>query len=77
MQEQHFVYILYCNDGFYYVGLTDDLEKDFRAHTEGGHEFTTARIPVEMVYYEIIPSLQDAKNRQQQLRKWSRTKKKA
>ncbi|HEX5150871.1 MAG TPA: 5-(carboxyamino)imidazole ribonucleotide synthase [Parafilimonas sp.] len=77
MQEQYFVYILYCNDGFYYVGLTTDLITDFNAHNNGKYEFTCTRTPVKMMYYEIIPSLHHAKNRQQQFRGWSRAKKKA
>jgi 5-(carboxyamino)imidazole ribonucleotide synthase len=77
MQEQYFVYILFCNDGFYYIGLTDDLIKDFNAHNDGAYEFTSARTPVKMMYYEVIPSLQEAKKRQQQFRGWSRSKKKA
>jgi predicted GIY-YIG superfamily endonuclease len=77
MQEQYFVYILYCNDGFYYVGVTDDLIKDFQAHNGGKYEFTSPRTPLKMMYYEIIPSLEDAKSRQQQFRGWSKAKKKA
>jgi 5-(carboxyamino)imidazole ribonucleotide synthase len=77
MQEKYFVYILHCNDGFYYIGLTDDLIKDFTAHNEGRYEFTMIRTPVEMMYYEVIPSLEDAQKRKKQLQGWSRAKKKA
>jgi 5-(carboxyamino)imidazole ribonucleotide synthase len=77
MQEHYFVYILQCSDGFYYVGLTNDLIKDFIAHNDGKYEFTNIRTPVQMMYYEIIPSLFDAQKRQQQFRGWSREKKKA
>jgi len=77
MQEQYFVYIVYCNDGLYDVGPTNDLIKDFKAHNNGKYEFTCTRTPVKMIYYEIIPSIQDAKNRQRQFRGWSRAKKKA
>lgn len=45
MQEHYFVYILQCNDGFYYVGLTNDFIKDFIAHNEGNYEFTNIRTP--------------------------------
>ncbi len=77
MQEQYFVYILKCNDGVYYIGLANDLIKDFNAHNNGVYEFTNVRTPVEMMYYEVIPSFADAQKRQQQLRGWSRAKKKA
>ena len=38
-----FCVYLQCNDGFYYIGLTDDLLKDFIAHSEGGMNLHLAR----------------------------------
>lgn len=77
MQEHYFVYILKCSDGAYYIGLAKDLLNDFQLHNEGFFEFTNIRTPVEMMYYEVIATMPDAIRRQQQLRGWSRAKKKA
>lgn len=35
MEKQWFVYILECEDGSYYTGVTNDLDKRMKAHTEG------------------------------------------
>jgi 5-(carboxyamino)imidazole ribonucleotide synthase len=77
MQEPYFVYILKCCDDAYFIGLSNDLLKDFKLHNKGIYEFTNIRTPVEMMYYEVIPCLPDAIKRQQQLRGWTRAKKKA
>jgi 5-(carboxyamino)imidazole ribonucleotide synthase len=79
MQQQYFVYILLCNDYSYYVGLTDDLLREFEEHRQGTNfnVYTFNRRPVELKYYETIPFLNDAKQRALQLKGWSRAKKKA
>jgi putative endonuclease len=35
MEKQWFVYILECQDGSFYTGVTNDLDKRMKAHTEG------------------------------------------
>ena len=35
MEKQWFVYILECQDGSYYTGVTNDLDKRMKAHAEG------------------------------------------
>ncbi len=60
MQEPYFVYILKCCDDAYFIGLSNDLLKDFKLHNEGTYGFTNIRTPVEMMYYEVIPCLPDA-----------------
>lgn len=51
-----FVYILECNDGTYYTGITNDLEKRILAHNKGqGAKYTKTRLPVRlMVSFEAI-----------------------
>jgi len=51
-----FVYILECNDGTYYTGITNDLEKRILAHNNGtGAKYTRVRRPVRlMVSFEAI-----------------------
>ncbi len=31
----YYVYIIQCNDGFYYTGVTNDVDKRVRQHNEG------------------------------------------
>ena len=43
------MYMLKCNDGSYYIGHTDDLDKRMSEHNLGSYEgYTSARRPVEL-----------------------------
>lgn len=35
MKKQWYVYLLECNDGSYYTGITNDVDKRMKAHAEG------------------------------------------
>ena len=78
-QEAFYVYILFCNDESYYTGLTDDLMKRFEEHVNGQYEncYTIKRRPLILKYYETIPFLKDAIEREKQIKGWSKAKKKA
>lgn len=72
------VYILRCADGSLYVGHTSDLQARERTHNEGrGGSFTAARRPVTLVYSESLPSLEAARAREAQLKRWSALTKEA
>lgn len=78
-QEAFYVYIILCNDESYYTGLTDDLMRRFEEHVNGTYEscYTFKRRPLILKYYETIPFLKDAVERERQLKGWSKAKKKA
>jgi putative endonuclease len=70
------VYILRCGDGSLYVGLTSDLDARERTHNEGrGGAYTALRRPVKVVYSEEFMTLNDARQRERQLKRWSGMKK--
>jgi predicted GIY-YIG superfamily endonuclease len=72
------VYILRCGDNSLYVGSTSDIDERVRAHAEGrGGSHTAARRPVRLVYQEELPTLHDARKREQQIKRWSGRKKSA
>ena len=51
----NYVYILRCNDDSLYTGWTNNLEKRIKAHSDGkGAKYTRARVPVELVYFEVF-----------------------
>src|SRR6266700_4461522 len=79
LQQPYFVYILLCNDKSYYVGLTNDVLRRFDEHQAGQYEtcYTFKRRPLQLMYYETIPFLEDAVQRELQLKRWSGNKKKA
>jgi predicted GIY-YIG superfamily endonuclease len=78
-QDSYYVYILLCSDDSYYVGLTNDLIKRFKEHATGVYEkcYTYRKRPLDLKYYEMIPFLQDALDREKQLKGWTKVKKKA
>ncbi len=78
-QESYYVYIIRCNDGTYYTGLTNNLVKRFQEHVTGLYDtcYTYTRRPLVLKYYEIIPFLEDAVKRELQVKGWSKAKKKA
>jgi predicted GIY-YIG superfamily endonuclease len=72
------LYILRCADGSYYTGSTNDLPLRMAQHQAGdGGAYTSARLPVELVYSQDFPSEHQAFIRERQVKGWSRAKKAA
>lgn len=45
------VYILQCDDGTYYTGYTNDIEKRIEIHNSGhGAKYLRGKLPVQLVY---------------------------
>ena len=74
-----YIYVILCNDDSYYTGVTDDLMRRFDEHLNGVYEtcYTFKRRPLILQYYETIPFLKDAIERERQIKGWSKAKKKA
>lgn len=73
-----FVYIIECEDGFYYTGTTYNLEKRLEQHRSGkGSKFTSKHGFKELKYFEEFDNLIEARNREAQLKDFSRKKKEA
>jgi predicted GIY-YIG superfamily endonuclease len=78
MLSMHYVYILRCADGSYYVGSTWNLEKRIEEHSAGIYQgYTSRRLPVELVWSCDFSSEHDAFLVERQLKGWSRAKKEA
>lgn len=74
--QMHYTYMLRCADGTFYTGYTNDLDKRLKAHNEGtGAKYTRLRRPVELVYYEIYKSKEDAMSREALIKQLSRKEK--
>ncbi len=73
----YFIYILKCSDTTYYTGVTSDIEKRIFEHQNGVHReaYTFTRRPVELVYSESYDKIEDAIQREKQVKDWSRKKK--
>ncbi|NQU75804.1 MAG: GIY-YIG nuclease family protein [Planctomycetes bacterium] len=77
-QQQFFIYILKCADDAYYVGSTTDVPTRLESHNAGrGPRFTACRRPVTLIYSESFGTMEQARQREIQIKKWSRAKKEA
>lgn len=74
-----FVYILSCNDGTLYTGITTDLDRRLQEHNTGkaGARYTRARRPVRLVYSEKVGSRSEAARREYRIRRLPAAQKRA
>ncbi len=76
--SRSWLYILECSDGSFYTGNTSNLEARIYQHNIGeGGSYTKGRLPVKLVYCQYLSSKEDAYLDEQQIKGWSREKKKA
>lgn len=73
----YYVYILKCDDAFFYVGLTTNLDKRVIQHQKHQSTHTKRYDKMRLVYSEALNKRIDAEKRENQLKGWSRDKKKA
>ena len=74
------LYILRCADGSYYTGLTRrTVEERVSEHAQGLVEgcYTAGRLPVELVFNEYYPRVDEAVAAERRVKGWSRVKKEA
>lgn len=72
------MYILKCYDESLYTGSTKDLEARVYDHQNGkGSNYTSKRLPVELVYVEEYDRIDEAFAREHQIKKWTKKKKEA
>ena len=72
------VYVVECNDGSLYTGVTTDIDRRLREHNgdKKGSKYTRSRRPVRLVYAEEQCSRSTAQKRESEIKKMSRKKKK-
>lgn len=76
--EQWVVYILACNDGTLYTGITNDLDSRVAVHNKGcGARYTrpASRRPVRVVYSRLCGSQSAAATEESRIKNMSRTNK--
>jgi len=68
-KEAYFVYVLECEDGSIYKGVTSDLNKRINDHLAGiGAEWTKAHRPIALIHYEEFKSEKEAVEREKYLK---------
>jgi predicted GIY-YIG superfamily endonuclease len=71
-----YVYILECNNGTYYTGMTYKVELRYDQHLSGLGGAYTARHGVKrLAYMEEHEDLMSARVRERQIKDWSQEKK--
>jgi putative endonuclease len=71
-----FVYLLKCSDNSLYCGITNNLNKRINTHNKGlGAKYTKYRLPVSLMYYEVLESKSDALKREYQIKQLTRQEK--
>lgn len=72
----NYTYLLRCADGTLYCGWTNRLEERVQAHNEGkGAKYTKCRRPVELAYYEVFETKQEAMRREAAIKRLTREEK--
>ena len=76
--KQSWIYILKCSDGSYYTGCTTNLEQRIHEHYFRKYDnYTSTRLPVELVYSQQFANVNDAVTAERQIKGWNRKKKEA
>lgn len=71
-----FTYIIECQNGDLYTGITDNVERRFTEHVQGkGGKFTRDIGAIKVLYKERFPSKEEARKREVQIKGWTRRKK--
>ena len=74
----YYVYLLECENGSLYTGITTDTERRFKEHIEGtGGHFTRAHKAKRIIYTEEHPDRSSATKRESEIKSWPRGKKDA
>ena len=73
-----YVYLLRCDDGSLYCGITTDLDRRVEEHNRGrGSKYTRGRTPVELVYSETVENRGAASKREYEIKHLDRAGKEA
>ena len=73
MERNWKLYILRCNDGSLYTGITVDVAHRFAMHQSGkGAKYTRGRGPLELVYTEECGTHSEALQREIAIKRLSR-----
>mgnify|MGYP005829858383 CR=1 FL=1 len=72
-----FLYVVHCNDGTLYTGVTTDVSRRIREHNTGsrGAKYTQARRPVRLVYCIGFDNRSSAQKAEYKFKKLTRMKK--
>ena len=75
--KTYYIYILECNDGLLYTGITNDISRRFEEHQKGrnSNSFTYKRRPLKLIFYQNFNDIKQAIYFEKKIKKWSAKKK--
>jgi putative endonuclease len=75
--KTYYVYIVECSDKSYYTGVTNDVERRIMEHNRGEDitAYTFRKRPVKLVWFEYYNDINQAIEKEKQIKGWSRMKK--
>lgn len=77
-EKANYTYLLLCSDGSLYCGWTNDLVKRLAAHNAGtGGRYTRSRRPVELAWYTVSETKQQAMRLEARIKQLRRSQKEA
>ncbi len=72
MNKKYYVYLILTDNGSYYCGYTDNLEKRFQKHINGkGAKYTRMHKPVEISWYKEFKTKSEAIKYENEIKKLS------
>jgi putative endonuclease len=74
--KPYYVYVLKCNDGTFYTGITVNINNRMRDHQRGvGSKYTRTRTPVGLAYVVKSPNRSEASRLECRIKRLSREEK--
>jgi len=71
-----YFYLARCSDDSLYSGSCKDLIEREKKHNDGkGAKYTRSRRPIKMIYHEEFETLSEAKKREAEVKKMSKSEK--
>jgi len=73
---EYSVYIVKCNDGTLYTGISNNVDSRVAKHNSGtGAKYTKTRRPVRVVYTKVIGTKSDALKEEYRIKQLNRSEK--
>ena len=75
-----YVYLILTKIGHLYTGVTQDVQRRFNEHQEGGRKgakYLKGKKPLKLVFHKKIGSRSQALKTEAQIKKWPKKKKEA
>jgi len=73
---EYSVYIVKCNDGTLYTGISNNVDSRVAKHNSGtGAKYTKTRRPVRVVYTKVIGTKSDALKEEYRIKQLNRLEK--